>query len=228
MNDMRASEFACNRDKVVIDLEGAISVVEKLAVNSHGRRLVVGIGGFPASGKTTAAKALVKRISQNSGKSLAAHLPMDGFHLTKDQLAAKDFESVKGCIATYDLCAYLGKIRSYRSSLGLKLSAPDYSREIHDVLQDKIVILEEVCVLVTEGIYVGYSEGDWKKLRDLLDIVFYLDALPERCAERIVARNLEAGRSEDMIMGKLRNDFKFMEISLQILPEADYVIRLSL
>lgn len=51
-------------------------------------RLVVGVAGAPGAGKSTLASAVAARLCAALGDATAAVvLPMDGFHLTKAELA---------------------------------------------------------------------------------------------------------------------------------------------
>ena len=124
------------------------------------------------------------------------------------------------------MSAYVRTLLEYKASAGTDLWAPDYVRERHEVVANRIEILAEVRVLVTEGIYVGYPAGKWCEVKELLDVLLYVDVRPEECADRIVSRNLEAGRNTPVfIERKLSNDFEFMNHSIQILQSADYLIR---
>ena len=61
-----------------------------------GSRLVVGIAGPPASGKSTLAEAVVSHINMADGKTGAALLPMDGYHLDNGLLGARGLLDRKG------------------------------------------------------------------------------------------------------------------------------------
>jgi pantothenate kinase len=226
INSVRDQAMAANRDKPVVAFDDAANVILKLSERAAPGRVIVGVGGFPASGKTTWGKAVVRNINELRLANLAAHLPMDGFHFQNDLLVADRRDRIKGDVSTYDVESYARTLIRYRDSPNAVLLAPDYCRTRHDVVEDMIEIGPEVRILVTEGIYVGYSTGaGWSAIRRLVDLLFYVDVSPDECADRIVARNLEVGRSELMIEEKLRNDFEFMEKSIQILRQADYIVR---
>jgi pantothenate kinase len=226
VNSMRGQALAMSSNKPVVDIDGAKDIILGCLDKENIPRIIVGIGGFPASGKTTLAKALVRDINTASRATVAAYLPMDGFHFPNSRLIAEGREVIKGDIATYDVVAYVAKLLAYKQSFGISLFAPDYIREKHDVFENMIEISPESRVLVTEGIYVGHiTGGGWGEVRSLLDILFYLDTDPEQCADRIVSRNLELERDDSMIEGKLTNDLRFMAGSVHILQAADYIIR---
>lgn len=188
-------------------------------------RLAVGLGGFPASGKTTGAKAIVDALNERRAAPRAAHIPMDGFHFSHAALVSAGLDGLKGSLTTYDLQAYVRALEAYKQERDVSLFVPDYDRITHDVVPRGIEIGPDVDVVVTEGIYVGYKEGGWEELRGLLDLLFYVDATPEECADRIVERNLRVGRTVDVVEKKLSNDFDFMERSIRIMRGADYIVK---
>jgi pantothenate kinase len=223
---MRVQALTATGQTPVVNLDAAAEmVVERWEVAR--RRIIVGIGGFPASGKTTAADVLVRLILKSRRDALAVHLPMDGFHFPNEVLEARGLEEIKGALSTYDRKAFEATLAAYKRSAGVPLLAPDYVRARHEISENAIVISSHVGILVTEGIYVGYAADEWRRIRELLDFLFYLDASPEICAERIVARNMDAGRTDSVIERKLRNDFDFMERSITILQQAEYILRCS-
>jgi pantothenate kinase len=187
-----------------------------------GRRVIVGLGGGPASGKTTAAGKLARMLA---GRGVpAVHLPMDGYHFSNARLKQLDLEGIKGDLRTFDVAAYRDKLAEFKGRPDAPLTAPDYVRAIHDVVPDAVAIPAETAVLVTEGIYVGYPHGLWADVRACLDLLLYLDTPPEDCVARVTRRNAEAGRDAAMIRHKVGNDLGFMTASLQILPQADAVL----
>jgi pantothenate kinase len=208
----------------VIGPEEVLHLILKRWEAKGRRRIVAGISGFPASGKTTFAKSISHSINDLCHSNLAIHLPMDGFHLSNEKLLAEGLESIKGDLATFDVTSYVKTILSYTQHTDSPLFAPDYVREKHDVAEDAIEIKPEIRILITEGIYVGYPAAGWEKLKPLLDVLFYLDLNPEQCADRIVVRSLAAGRSRERIIQQVKKDFRFMKTCVQILPNADYIV----
>ncbi len=215
--------LAAHADTPRVTLEGAAR--RALACwQAANRRIIVGLGGCPASGKTTAAGELARLI--NAGRAgLAAHLPMDGYHFTNAKLERLGLDHIKGDRQTYEVAAFRDKLAAFKRNPGVHLTAPDYVRHIHEVVEDAIAIEADTQILVTEGIYVGLARDAWAAVRGALDLLFYVDTPPEECLARIAARNRAAGRDEGTIRHKMHNDLGFMAASLEILGEADYVIR---
>lgn len=226
INTIRDAILA-NGHKDRLNYDDATSIIIDLSKNAKSKRIIIGIGGFPGSGKTTAAKIIATKLNIELRAPSAAYLPMDGFHYANSVLEAKKLANVKGDVTTYDVERYLAKLTEFKGSSGRTIVAPDYIREKHDVFENMIEIDAGVRILVTEGIYLGYVQGNWRNVSEMLDIVFYLDTSPEQCADRIVARNLQVGRSAEVIEAKLANDFRFMEKSIQGFENSDYILELS-
>lgn len=196
-----------------------------LGLANHGkRRTIIGVGGLPASGKTTFSYELVAKLANHVGWPCAAHLPMDGFHFKNETLRAMGLNVIKGDITTYDLPRFARTLSEFRDGGYEELRAPDYIREEHEVREGCIRIAGDVTILITEGIYVGLASNPWDEVRRILDVLIFLDAKPSECADRIVARNLAVGRTADEIEHKLANDFNFMDRSIEILAQADFIV----
>lgn len=225
LEERRLQALDNNTDTPVIAIDEGPTIALNAWEESGRRRVIVGIGGFPASGKTSLAKKMTAHINDDHGSALAAHLPMDGFHRRNDVLNAKGLQDVKGDLVTYDLEGFTRKLVEFRAEPFVRMTAPDYIRLEHEVCDDAIEIVAEARILVVEGIYVGYAEGDWSEARALFDPLIYLDIDPAVCADRIVSRNIEARRDSELIRHKLRNDFGFMEKGITILPQADYILQ---
>lgn len=225
VNALRDEVMDTIRGKPVIAREGVLDLIVKRWEMNGRRRVVAGIGGFPASGKTTFAKAISRSINDFYHADVAIHLPMDGFHFSNEKLRAEGLESIKGDLATFDVESYVRTVLRYTQDANLPLFAPDYVREKHDVLENAIEIRPEIHILITEGIYVGFPAAGWEKLKPLLDILFYLNTSPEQCADRIVVRSLDAGRSQERIAQQVEKDFRFMKTCVHILPNADYIVK---
>ncbi|MGH3899200.1 MAG: hypothetical protein ACRDTA_13355 [Pseudonocardiaceae bacterium] len=207
-----------------ISLNDAAVIIARKCRAGCPHRIVAGVCGFPASGKTTMAKQVVGHLNEHYGPGYAAHLPMDGFHYRNERLERDGLDKIKGDISTYDVDGLIDKLGDVRRHVHSTILAPDYVREMHEVCAGAIEIPVNARVVVVEGIYIGYTGGAWSKVRALLDVLFYLDVSVDVCVERIIARNRAAGRSEEMIKRKLWNDFDFMKRAISVLREADYIV----
>jgi pantothenate kinase len=207
-----------------ISVNDAAVIIARMCRVECPHRIVAGVCGFPASGKTTTAKKLVGLLNERYGHGYAAHLPMDGFHYPNARLQRDGLDKIKGDISTYDVDGLIEKLGEIRHHGHSTISAPDYDRELHEVREGAIKIPADARAVVVEGIYIGYTIDTWSKVRAFLDILFYLDAGADFCAARIITRNRAAGRSEELTKRKLWNDFGFMKRTINVLREADYII----
>lgn len=224
ISDARLKALAGRRSSAVQQVDTAFDAIEHL-LDGSGRRCIVGIGGFPGSGKTSLAIELAERLNIIAGRTVAVHVPMDGFHLRNEVLASRKLDHVKGDVSTYDVDSYLNLLQRFLKQPADALFAPEYDRSRHEVIEHSILITAKARLLITEGIYVGLDRHKWDVPSSLLSLSMFLDTEPMICLERIVARNIQAGRTESVICTKLHNDLRFMEQSLRILENARIVVR---
>ncbi len=228
VEELRLASLKATRRDALISPQAVPDVVVQHLLSLRGdTRTIVGVCGFPASGKTTFARELLKALNESGTADRAAYLPMDGFHFTNQELRGRGIEWKKGDVETYDVSGLEAKLTQYLQRPYEKVLAPDYVRIEHEVVPDRVAIEAEVRLLVVEGIYIGYSEQGWAGVNKLVDLLIYLDVDAETCADRIVARNLAVGRKEQLIRTKLLNDFGFMEKSITVMPRAEWVVTYS-
>lgn len=77
-------------------------------------RVLLGLCGPPAAGKSTLAAALVTGIEARLGAGTAALLPLDGFHLSNAQLQRLGLTDRKGSPPSFDVQGYLALLRRVR------------------------------------------------------------------------------------------------------------------
>ena len=170
-------------------------LVERVRAMAGSGRVVIGICGIPGAGKTTLAREMVARLETHG--TPAAHLPMDGFHLRAATLAARGATDRKGAPDTYDVDGYLALLRQVRSGFGMAVWAPDYDREVHDVVARRLLIHPQARAIVTEGNYLGLAEGPWAATRPLLSELWGVETPWEVARERLIERRVTTGRDRD-------------------------------
>ncbi|QPH52562.1 nucleoside/nucleotide kinase family protein [Pontivivens ytuae] len=148
-------------------------------------RLVMGLVGPPASGKST----LSKRLAAGPD---AVVLPMDGFHLDDDILRARGDLPRKGAEWTFDragLAAMLARVRA-----GEEVFAPRFDRSMELSRAGAIRIAPEHRLVVVEGNWLSL----WPEVREQLSPIWHLNVdegeLRRRLEQRWAAMTPEARR----------------------------------
>lgn len=151
-------------------------------------RLLLGIAGPPAGGKSTLAEALVEALPN------AQLLPMDGFHLDDGILVPRGDRPRKGAPHTFDVagfCAFLKRARTEP-----QLYAPKFDRAIETSRGGAIEITADTEILIVEGNWLLHDTGGWECVRPLLDACWYVDTPEEELASRLMTRWSEFPEAE--------------------------------
>jgi pantothenate kinase len=178
-------------------LEPALAaVLPRLAGSS--RRLLVGITGAPGAGKSTLAAALTGAVTARTGVP-AAQIPMDGFHLANVELERLGLADRKGAPATFDGYGFvhlLGRLRA--ADPADVVYAPMFSRLLNESIGSAIPIPADVRMVVVEGNYLLLPEPPWSAVRELLDVVLYLEVDDEARYRSLLDRHLARGLDGDV------------------------------
>jgi len=178
----------------VDDLDGQAGVVLGLIdrLDAARGRLVVGIAGPPASGKSTLAARVVERLLARDGQGTAALVPMDGFHLENDMLDARGLRAVKGAPETFDAEGFAALLRDIREADG-DVSYPLFDRAADRTRPGAGLLRRETRVVVVEGNYLLLRSGPWAGLGPLFDATVMITAPVEVLEARLVNRWLAHG-----------------------------------
>ena len=99
-------------------------LVARAGALADGGRAVLGLAGPPGAGKSTLAAALVDVLGDR-----AALVPLDGFHLDDDVLAALGRADRKGAADTFDADGYVALLRRLRAADDAVVYAPRFDRD---------------------------------------------------------------------------------------------------
>src|SRR5690349_6518922 len=91
-------------------LDSAMAAIREYISKTDGR-VVVGIAGPPAAGKSTLATALGTALRRELGADAAVSVPMDGFHLSNVELRRLGLSHRKGAPATFDVHGFVHLLR---------------------------------------------------------------------------------------------------------------------
>lgn len=179
------------------------------------QRLMIAVSGIPGSGKTTLAAIVVKRLNElhhqqspglASDDDIAAFVPMDGYHLSREQLSAMpDPETAharRGAAFTFDAPAFLALIKRLREPLCAEsrmLYAPSFDHAVKDPVADDIPIHPSARILVFEGNYLSLGSGakEWKEAAELMDELWFVEVDEAVARKRLVSRHIAAGLAKN-------------------------------
>ena len=155
------------------------------------RRRLVAVTGAPASGKSTLAAELARRL--NLGKRLAVVVPMDGFHLDNSILEARNLHTRKGAPETFDAPGFIRLVQALKT--GDEVFAPVFDRTRDISIGGAVAVPPEVEIVVVEGNYLMFDEAPWQELAPLWDISARLDVPMPELRARLIHRWLSLNYS---------------------------------
>ena len=162
-----------------------------------GRRFVA-IVGPPASGKTTLAKELQRQIPSS------CVVPMDGFHLSNEELKVLGLSERKGSAETFDvdgLELLLGKILN-----GGNIMFPTFDRSIDSVIPNGGKVNSEDHTILVEGNYLILNKVPWNRLSVYWDFSIMLKIPFEILEKRLMERWRENGFDVNQAALKAKNN----------------------
>ena len=178
---------------------------------------MVAISGIPGSGKTSLATKITKRInaiyaSQHTDKPpIAASVSMDGYHLSRAQLAAMPDAAHaiarRGAAFTFDPAKFLKLVRALREPLSpssVTLYAPSFDHAIKDPVEDDVPIPATARIIFFEGNYLSLNKEPWNEIAGLMDELWFVEVDFEVARKRLVKRHVEAGIVKDEEEGNRR------------------------
>ena len=167
-------------------------LLDQIDAKREGReRLLVAVCGAPASGKSTLAKELCRRL--NLRKIPAMVVPMDGFHLDNAILDARGLRPRKGAPETFDADGFLHLIR--RLGETAEVVAPMFDRTRDLSVAGAIAIPASCPVVIVEGNYLMFDEQPWEFLAPLWDLTVRVEVPMPQLRARLIHRWLALNHS---------------------------------
>jgi pantothenate kinase len=195
-------------------------------------RLLVGIAGIPASGKSTLAMLITNKTNQllamdevhrqsvtisipsstPLGRSRAVLVGLDGWHLTQAQLDAlpdsKLAHDRRGSHWTFDGYGYVSFVRSLREPVSpgtSAITAPAFDHAVKDPTPHAVTILPEHRIVIIEGLYTFLSLPPWAEAGRLLDERWLIELDPTTASDRLVRRHVVSGVAKNLEEARWRS-----------------------
>jgi pantothenate kinase len=213
----------CRRGKAVAldSVDAALARAGNLLA-SGGRRML-GIAGPPGSGKSTLAASVVAVLGDQ-----AVVVPMDGFHLTDEELDRLGSRMRKGAPDTFDVHGYVSLLRRLHEESDRTVYAPEFQRERDSSVAGAIAVRPEHALVITEGNYLLLDTPGWREVRRLLDDAWFLDLDENTRLERLARRHMAYGKDRDTaVEWVLGSDEANARIVAATAVRADAVLRLG-
>jgi UPF0176 protein len=210
-----------------------LDLLAQAARDGNRRRILIALAGLPGSGKTIFSNELVNKVNVESRFEIAIALGMDGFHLSKSQLAtfADPAEAFKrrGAPWTFDPVAMkerLQRLRQTTEGQPATVTWPGFEHGIGDPVANAITVGPQVQLVIVEGLYL-LKEGDGWDLADAFDERWYLDVPMKLAMQRLVQRHMAVnGNTQDEAERRLAvNDRLNAQIVLKTRARAQWWVR---
>lgn len=176
--------------QVISGLDQVVNRVNTLLKNNQ-NRIILAIVGKPGAGKSTLSGHIMENLEQDT----AVVVPMDGFHLSNQQLDQLKRRDRKGAIDTFDVIGYLSLLERIKTNQDSELYFPIFYREIEESFAAAGVVKPKHKLVITEGNYLLNSIDPWGKLKSLFTESWYVDLPEEIRLDRLIKRHQSFGRS---------------------------------
>ena len=165
--------------------------------------IIIGIAGGTGSGKTT----VVKRIIDSLPKDEVALIPQDSYYKDSSNVPVEERQNINfdhPNAFDWDLLSkHIAMLKK-----GESIEQPIYSY-LTCTRQRETIHVEPKDVIIIEGI-MALSD---KRLRNLMDLKFFVDADPDERLIRVIQRDvLERGRTAEAVMERYMKVLKPMHL----------------
>jgi pantothenate kinase len=175
-----------------MSIELLVEQIQSL-LNGQNPRTLIGIVGKPGAGKST----VVEEISKKFDSKTVSIIPMDGFHLSNEELISLGRRERKGAPDTFDVEGFTLLIKSVKIDHSVDHKFPIFHREIEASIADEGMVPKESKVVVIEGNYLFSEAHGWNGIYPLLDHSWFIEIDDEIRIERLIARHVRYGKTRE-------------------------------
>lgn len=172
----------------ILTRESALTRASSLQDSSP--RYILGIVGKPGVGKST----FTNYLSENLSRDRVAILPMDGFHMSNEELIKLGRRNRKGAPDTFDVESFAQTLKDVGQNQG-DVKFPVFEREHEASVSDKGLIPANARLIIVEGNYLLHTEFGWDRIAEYLDETWYLKVDEDLRMQRLIARHIAFGKS---------------------------------
>ena len=206
-----------------MSIELLVEQIQSLLAGQSPRTLI-GIVGKPGAGKSTVVEEIQKRFDVNE----VSIIPMDGFHLSNEELITLGRRDRKGAPDTFDVEGFTSLLSKVKLNHKTDHKFPIFHREIEASMADEGLVPKESKVVVIEGNYLFSKEHNWSAVFPLLDHTWFIEIDDEVRIERLIARHIRYGKTpeeaEAWSRGSDETNARFIELTAH---RAEKLIKLS-
>lgn len=195
VNGLKVNASYCEDEinEIFIPLLKRLTKLQK----QYQRRIFVFLSALPGCGKTTLSLFLEYLSMQSNLYTKIQAIGMDGFHYPNDYLETHYMQEEgrkvllkdrKGSYASFDIRKLQERILEgkYKNN-----HWPIYSRNLHDVIEDKIILKEDIILL--EGNYLLLNGYGWENMINYCDDSIFIEADESKVKERLIERKIQGG-----------------------------------
>lgn len=160
--------------------------------------VVIGVVGAPGAGKTTLVESLISKLNNaipDPERQHYAHVPMDGFHLSDQELTRLGLLDRKGAPETFDVHGYAATLHRLRSPRTAVVYAPGFERTIEQPIAGVIPVYPSATTILTEGNYLLLDRPDWQQVREQCTEIWYCEQENELRIQRLIQRHIQFGKT---------------------------------
>lgn len=191
-------------------------------------RVLLALAGLPGSGKSTLAAALQAQVQALRGPQALQVLGMDGFHLTRAQLAARPDAAQalarRGAPWTFDPAGLRAGLQALRHAQAA-VAWPGFDHGQGDPVPAALQVPTHTRVVLVEGLYLLHDAPDWQ-LAPLFDETWFLDRDWPQAQSQLCARHMQAwGLSQAAALARIAaNDALNAQLVLADRARADWLV----